>query len=136
MGQDEWELEMNRMLDSFANQALSSLEKIDQRFAVLGRSVDEEFCQYFIKMLKLRYTRPLYLFCNRIYALLKLFLKFFTTITLTFRLFVSDSRLDMTFNKYLYSKRQALRKPTENRTNTFSPCKFLEKSFSKFASRL
>lgn len=54
MNPDEWEIEMNHMLDSFANQASSSLEKIDRRFETLGRSFDEEFRQYFLKMSNLR----------------------------------------------------------------------------------
>lgn len=54
MVQDEWEIEMDRMVDSFAKQASISLEKIGQRFAVLGRSFDKDFRQNFMKMSNLR----------------------------------------------------------------------------------
>lgn len=50
MNLDEWELVMNRMLDTFANQAVLSLGEINQRFNALGRPFDEKFRKYFLKM--------------------------------------------------------------------------------------
>lgn len=47
---DEWEFEMNHMLDSFANQAFSSLKKIDRRFEALGRQFDDNFRKHFLDM--------------------------------------------------------------------------------------
>lgn len=54
MDSDEWELELNRMLDAIEQQSAFSLAKINQRFNVLGRSFDEQFRQHVSKMTNLR----------------------------------------------------------------------------------
>lgn len=50
MNSNEWQLEMNRMLDSFANQAEFSLGKISQCFETLGRPFDDDFRKYYLEM--------------------------------------------------------------------------------------
>lgn len=56
MDPNEWKLEMNRMLDSFANQAEFSLGKISRSFEALGRPFDEEFRKYYLEMSNQRYA--------------------------------------------------------------------------------
>lgn len=49
---DDWKLELNRMLDTIENQ----LEKIDQRFKVMGRPFSEEFQQHVVKLTNLKWV--------------------------------------------------------------------------------
>lgn len=56
MNTDDWKLEMNRMLDLFANQAEYSLEKINRCFEALGRPFDEKFRQHYLKMTNQRFA--------------------------------------------------------------------------------
>lgn len=55
MNSDDWKHEWNRMLDLFADQAESSLGKINRDFKAMNRSFDENFRQYFLKMSNFRY---------------------------------------------------------------------------------
>lgn len=58
---DEWEVEMDRMLDIFEHESESSLRMINRRFEVLGRPFNEEFRQLLIKTSMNRYQSRLQL---------------------------------------------------------------------------
>lgn len=52
---DEWEIEMDRILDVFEHESETSLWKINERFVALDRPFNDEFRQYFMKMTAHRY---------------------------------------------------------------------------------
>lgn len=54
MASNDWELELDRMLDLIEKQSTESFEKIDQHFLTLGLSFDDEFRQNVQKMVNLR----------------------------------------------------------------------------------
>lgn len=54
MDADDWEIELNRMIDVIGQQSAASFEKIHTRFNVLHRPFDAEFYQNALKMASLR----------------------------------------------------------------------------------
>lgn len=62
---DEWEIEMDRILDVFEHESETSLWKINERFVALDRPFNDEFRQYFMKMTAHRYWSRFYLLWRR-----------------------------------------------------------------------
>lgn len=51
---DDWERELNRMMDLIEKQSTNTFEKVHQHFMALGFQFDDEFRQNVVKMVNLR----------------------------------------------------------------------------------
>lgn len=71
MNVDQWQVEMNLMLEIFEQQSELSLRKINQRFQELNRKFTDEFREYFVKMSMQRYVNAqLWFYCfNYLFSL-------------------------------------------------------------------